>query len=242
MRRSLAIAALTLFLGPSLFAGSLKKVTRTGGEEVYDSSVNQNFDRLDSELSNVVHKTSTETIRGNKYFVNPVDFSTATADHLSMSGTIDMNSNKITELSNGTASTDAAAFGQIPVVATQANQETGTDNTVFVSPGRQQYHPSAAKAWVNFNGTGTLAVRDSYNVSSVTDNGTGDYTVNFSTAFSGATYSAAIAYTSEVNLTHCAGFIDTIAAGSCRFKFFSVTNSAATVDKSIVGAVFFGDQ
>ena len=37
------------------------------------------------------------------------------------------------------------------------------------------------RAWVNFNGTGTLAIRDSGNVSSVTDNGTGNYTVNFST-------------------------------------------------------------
>ena len=45
-----------------------------------------------------------------------------------------------------------------------------------------------AKAWVNFNGTGTVAIRDSYNVSSITDNGTGNYTVNFSTAFSNANY------------------------------------------------------
>jgi len=35
-----------------------------------------------------------------------------------------------------------------------------------------------AKAWVNFNGTGTVAIRASGNVSSITDNGTGDYTVN----------------------------------------------------------------
>jgi hypothetical protein len=39
-----------------------------------------------------------------------------------------------------------------------------------------------AKAWVNFNGTGTVAIRSSYNVSSITDNGTGDYTINFTTA------------------------------------------------------------
>ena len=45
-----------------------------------------------------------------------------------------------------------------------------------------------AKAWVNFNGTGTVAIRDSYNVSSITDNGTGNYTVNYSTAFSNANY------------------------------------------------------
>ena len=45
-----------------------------------------------------------------------------------------------------------------------------------------------AKAWVNFNGTSTVAIRASYNVSSITDNGTGDYTVNFTTAFADANY------------------------------------------------------
>ena len=45
-----------------------------------------------------------------------------------------------------------------------------------------------AKAWVNFNGTSTVAIRASYNVSSITDNGTGDYTVNFTTALADANY------------------------------------------------------
>ena len=45
-----------------------------------------------------------------------------------------------------------------------------------------------AKAWVNFNGTGTVAIRASFNVSSITDNGTGDYTVNFTTAMVDANY------------------------------------------------------
>lgn len=45
------------------------------------------------------------------------------------------------------------------------------------------------RAWVNFNGTGTLAIRSSGNVSSVTDNGVGDYTVNFSTPMPDAAYS-----------------------------------------------------
>jgi hypothetical protein len=40
----------------------------------------------------------------------------------------------------------------------------------------------SAKAWVNFNGVGTVAIRASYNVSSITDNGTGDYIVNFTNA------------------------------------------------------------
>jgi hypothetical protein len=46
----------------------------------------------------------------------------------------------------------------------------------------------SAKAWVNFNGTGTVAIRASYNVSSITDNGTGDYTVNFTNAMSDTNY------------------------------------------------------
>jgi len=45
-----------------------------------------------------------------------------------------------------------------------------------------------AKAWVNFNGTGTVAINGSYNVSSITDDGTGDYDINFSTALSDTNY------------------------------------------------------
>lgn len=48
------------------------------------------------------------------------------------------------------------------------------------------------RAWVNFNGTGTVAIRASGNVSSITDNGTGDYTVNFTTALVDANYSMVV--------------------------------------------------
>jgi hypothetical protein len=48
------------------------------------------------------------------------------------------------------------------------------------------------RAWVNFNGTGTVAIRASGNVTSITDNGTGDYTVNFTTAMPDANYSALV--------------------------------------------------
>jgi hypothetical protein len=45
-----------------------------------------------------------------------------------------------------------------------------------------------AQAWVNFDGTGTVAIRDQFNVSSITDNGTGNYTVNFTTAMASTNY------------------------------------------------------
>ena len=44
------------------------------------------------------------------------------------------------------------------------------------------------KGWVNFNGTGTIAARDSLNLSSLTDNGTGEYTITYSSAFSAVDY------------------------------------------------------
>jgi hypothetical protein len=49
-----------------------------------------------------------------------------------------------------------------------------------------------ARAWVNFNGTGTVAIRGSGNVSSITDVGVGEYTVNFTTAMSDANYSVSM--------------------------------------------------
>lgn len=61
---------------------------------------------------------------------------------------------------------------------------TFPDTTTLASAGQ-----SSVRAWVNFNGTGTPAVRASYNVSSITDNGTGDYTVNFTTALPDNDYS-----------------------------------------------------
>jgi hypothetical protein len=56
------------------------------------------------------------------------------------------------------------------------------------------------RAWVNFNGTGTVAIRSSGNVSSITDNGTGDYTVNFTTAMPDANYAVTTAQ-SRLNTT-----------------------------------------
>jgi len=60
-------------------------------------------------------------------------------------------------------------------------------NTLQNASGVEVY---TAKAWVNFNGTGTVAIRASLNVSSITDNGTGNYTVNFTSAIADANYSA----------------------------------------------------
>ena len=61
----------------------------------------------------------------------------------------------------------------------------------------------AAKAWVNFNGTGTVAIRAAFNVSSITDNGTGDYSVNFTTALADSNYSVQALTCIESGETDC---------------------------------------
>ena len=66
-----------------------------------------------------------------------------------------------------------------------------TGNITITSEGgaaTMQLQQGLAKAWVNFNGTGTIAARDSLNLSSLSDGGTGDYTVNFSSSFNAADY------------------------------------------------------
>ena len=55
------------------------------------------------------------------------------------------------------------------------------------------------RAWVNFNGTGTVAIRASFNASSITDNGTGDYTVNFTTAMTDANYAFTLGFNNQNN-------------------------------------------
>jgi len=71
-------------------------------------------------------------------------------------------------------------------IATSAETTTGTDQTLAMTPGLADYHPAIAKAWVSFNATGVPAIADSYNVSSLTDNGVGDITVNLSITLSSA--------------------------------------------------------
>lgn len=83
----------------------------------------------------------------------------------------------------------------------------------------------ACRAWVNFNGT-TGAIRAAGNVSSITKNGTGDYTINFATAMPDANYSANVA-ASDTNGTWSAlATASPTAAGSCRIIVRGTTGIA----------------
>lgn len=66
---------------------------------------------------------------------------------------------------------------------------SGSNGVTYPDGTSQASGSQACKAWVNFNGTGTVAIRAAYNVSSITDNGTGTFVVNFTTAMPDANYS-----------------------------------------------------
>lgn len=135
-------------------------------------------------------------------------------------------------------------------MATQAEQEAETSVIAPVTPGRQKFHPSAVKGWVKFNGTGTVTINGSYNVTSITDNGVGNYTVNFTTAFSDANYSACISWSHEVAGAgqHGVGFLSAIGSAgtytssALQVAMFSAETSLDRSDKSIVCVHVFGDQ
>jgi len=138
--------------------------------------------------------------------------------------------------------------GTITVTAAvQSDQETATSTSAAVVPAVQQFHPSAAKAWVNFTiSAGTVTVRASYNVTSVTRNSAGDYTVNFTTAFSSANAYATLITTEYVGVNTDGGFCriksGSRATGSVGVQSFEYASAAFTfADPPSMSVVCFGD-
>jgi 3',5'-cyclic AMP phosphodiesterase CpdA len=95
------------------------------------------------------------------------------------------------------------------------------------------------RAWVNFNGTGTVAIRASGNVSSITDNGTGDYTVNFTTALPDANYVVSGSDIGSNQSNYYAGLVsNTTAPTTTACRFICVHYTQVPVDQNYIMVVF----
>lgn len=131
-----------------------------------------------------------------------------------------------------------------PASATQAQMEAASSVTVYVSPGRAQYHPGIAKAWAMFNGTtvGTNAPTAGYNVTSVTRNGTGDYTVTFTIAMSSANYVVAGTASRAAGSSNFISLNATTPLSTGSFSFLTRNDGGTAQDCEIVTVVTFGDQ
>ena len=91
----------------------------------------------------------------------------------------------VTDTITGKSTATTVTIGSTPVVSASANsmpiRGEGSNQTSI-----QQ---GLLKSWIRFNGSGTIAINDNFNCSSITDNGTGDYTMTMQTAMSNANYS-----------------------------------------------------
>lgn len=111
-------------------------------------------------------------------------------------------------------------------------QDTSGGATTIVSA------TNTAKAWVNFNGSGTVAIRQSYNVTSITDNGTGDYTLNFTNALADGDYSVTTSGALRGNTSSSAGIlqIQNIAGGAPTSATLMSTTQLRVAIKSSTGS------
>ncbi len=196
---------------------------------------------------------STLTISGN--FASTFTVSGVTAVTFPTSGTLLSTAAAVSIGQGGTGQTSAAAaFGALKQdattaatgvveLATDAEVTTGTSTTLVSPVSSMVFHQGVAKAWVNFNGTGTPAINDSYNVTSITDNGVGDYTINFTTAFGNAFYCmngwARDVDDSDPGSLVSARQTDAKTTSAMRIRVY-VGN--APVDSPEISLVFFGDR
>jgi hypothetical protein len=127
-----------------------------------------------------------QTDSGSAYFqLNSIAAGGAVSLYSSVAGALNIytqNANDLRLGSNGVPNR---------FVLNSAGDITLTGDMTF-SAGKGPRAENTAKAWVNFNGTGVVAIRDSWNVTSITDNGVGDYTINFTTAMPNANYAWAV--------------------------------------------------
>jgi hypothetical protein len=141
-----------------------------------------------------------------------------------------------------------------PILASQAEAEAGTDANKLMTPLRVAQAIAsdlnatgsaplyACRAWVNFNGTGTVAIRASGNVASITDGGAGNYYVTFSTAMPDANYvvvANAVTSATGAMIQYQAGVVDYSTTG---FRIYTSANGTSTnvkADCEIVSVAVF---
>jgi len=109
----------------------------------------------------------------------------------------------------------------------------------------EQIEQGRAKAWINFDGTGTVAIQDNFNVSSITDNGTGNYTITYTNAMSDANYSAVLSYNIQsVNDRVCGTDSSNYLTTSMRVTIEDATQAYGNgrADCNRICVAIFGDQ
>lgn len=154
-------------------------------------------------------------------------------------------SNVIAQVATNTADAILGSLSNHPVAFRVNNTECGrfdtSNNFLFNSGYGSVTVAYGCRAWVNFNGTGVVAIRASGNITSITDNGTGDYTVNFTAAMPDVNYTwAGVAKTDNLGMravTLTTTFSANQLVGSVRIE--TIRDTAVRADAQFVGISVF---
>ena len=157
-----------------------------------------------------------------------------------------MSTIKVAKVESPDTSTGGIAIDSAGDVQVATNFEVATikDTSGNNSSTPEEINQGRAKAWVNFNGTGTPAARDSYNISSITDNATGNYTLNFTNAMSSADFAFAVSV-GNGNHTSSGRSLSFMSSTTTSLQILTEqaggSSSGNNVDEAHVCVVVFGD-
>ena len=189
--------------------------------------------RIDSSGNVLVGKT---TSTGSRFEVERAD-----------------NDNAIADFKTNNASGDLlirSSGGYVRVRSTGTNEmaflSAGTERMRIDSAGTLQFNSGygsvapayGCRAWVNFNGTGTVAIRASGNVSSITDNGVGNYTVNFTTAMPDANFATVVSAMTADGLGGVR-FNGAGATTTSSVKVYCTSDARAGADAALINVAVF---
>lgn len=139
----------------------------------------------------------------------------------------------------GAAPTFQAGISQ----AVQADIEAETDQNTYIPPDLMKYHPGIAKAWVHFDASGgTPTIQVSHRTTSITDNGVGDYTCNWSITMSSTNYAVLCGSRMEVSAAATMGFIGVTGMATTTTTIECANANDANVDLDFGSVAIFGDM